>query len=860
MQELRDWYLGTLVTAIERLQALREALGEGGSDAAEEIRKAVHPLRGSGGTYGFPKISQRAAAAEEAADEEIGDRLDELLSTLRATVAEGTGGTQPAAAGRGFEAAVVAASTLSQGASEPVAGRGLAGAPATALGASEPDRVLIVEDDPAYSRLLEDGLSGAGREVIVAATALEAREVVANQKISLIILDLVLPDADGRTLLMSFRSRPATASVPIIVLTVRGGAETEAECLSLGADLFFAKPLEREPFWLAVAQALQRDPEQEVFVLKDRLTGIPNRAAFRQAFEQSAAEAQQQDLPRSLAVIDLDRFRSVNDSCGVATGDKVLRHVASTLAGVARGSDSVARLQGDRFAALFNGSDAATGATFLTAAQATLTRSPYHREEGGIIEVAFSAGVIDLEPETEFHDALAKASSLLYVAKAAGRGRVLTAADETTVPRKTVLLAEDDDATAKIITERLQRESFEVLRFADGAAALEGAQGAAISLFLLDVRMPVMDGFQLLERLRAMPAFAKTPIVMLTSLGSDEYVARGFELGANDYIVKPTAPQDVVTRIQRLLGRWATKKLDELEGSDLYDAAIETLEEAFASVRSGARLEIGDLENISNRIVEEMARSGNDLMSLVTDPSYVGDDHLLTHSVNSAVLAVRVGQEVGLAEAELPGLCLSALIHESGAAQLPVELLTKKGELSETDWEQLRSRPERAGEIVAELDEACAPLAAAVAQVHERLDGSGYPAGLTGDEICTHAQILAAVDVYEACTHDRPYRDDPMVHKDAMQDLLARASTEFSKEVVRGMIARVGLFPMGSYVRLSTSEIARVLEHRTDNPMRPLVVVVRDVRGKEPAEPRIVDLKMSMQVHISGPAALDGAS
>ncbi len=117
----------------------------------------------------------------------------------------------------------------------------------------------------------------------------------------------------------------------------------------------------------------------------------------------------------------------------------------------------------------------------------------------------------------------------------------------------TILVAEDDPMSAEILLHRLKMEGFQVLHYPDGAQALEGALSNEIGLAILDVKMPEMDGFELLENLRKIPAYSSVPIMMLTSMGREEDIARGFELGADDYMVKPFSPVEVLVRVHRLL-------------------------------------------------------------------------------------------------------------------------------------------------------------------------------------------------------------------------------------------------------------------------------------------------------------------
>lgn len=120
--------------------------------------------------------------------------------------------------------------------------------------------------------------------------------------------------------------------------------------------------------------------------------------------------------------------------------------------------------------------------------------------------------------------------------------------------KKTVLVAEDDRVTAKLLEHRLSREAeLKVIHCTDGLDAWEVAANENISLAILDVQLPGLDGFALLSRLRATPRTAAVPVIMLTSLADEEDVVRGLELGANDYVVKPFSPAELMARVRRLL-------------------------------------------------------------------------------------------------------------------------------------------------------------------------------------------------------------------------------------------------------------------------------------------------------------------
>ena len=186
--------------------------------------------------------------------------------------------------------------------------------------------ILIVEDDVLFARALERGLSVHGRRVVTVGTAAGAREVLRQTPVDLVLLDLILPDDDGRALLVELRSHPRSSGVPVFVVSARLGSQTKAECFALGADAYFEKPLDFEAFAVAVSSRLERHATQAELARRDPVTGLPNRAAFleRLAHLRHASPA---DTRFALAVLDLDHFRWIEETWGRQFADLSLIHI-----------------------------------------------------------------------------------------------------------------------------------------------------------------------------------------------------------------------------------------------------------------------------------------------------------------------------------------------------------------------------------------------------------------------------------------------------------------------------------------------------------------------------------------------------
>jgi two-component system cell cycle response regulator len=418
------------------------------------------------------------------------------------------------------------------------------------LGPSDSERlsVLVVEDNPDDVALLEVALRAADRMVHVVSTGAEAEEVLAKEEVALLVMDLQLPDTDGRTLLSHFRILDQYKDLTIFIVSGKSGPEVKAECLALGANAFFDKPVNPTLIAAAASSSLHREAQRRLGSRNDPLTHLLNRSSIRGLWERWTFPA-----PSSIGIIGLDHFEALEDRFDHEVTDRVVASVGMLLReSVPRGCVS-ARWDESEFLVLCPGLDRDTATGILQKILAGLKGLDHPDPRGETFRVTGSGGVVEIEKGSSLDDAVEEAHSLLTNAMEAGGNTLAQVASAEKVV--SVLVAEDDPLSAGILLHRLEKEGFHVLHYPDGAQALEGALSNRIDLAILDVKMPGMDGFELLERLRKVPAYYELPIMMLTSMGREEDIARGFKLGADDYMVKPFSPVEVLARVRRLLSR-----------------------------------------------------------------------------------------------------------------------------------------------------------------------------------------------------------------------------------------------------------------------------------------------------------------
>lgn len=414
--------------------------------------------------------------------------------------------------------------------------------------------VLIVEDDSLFAKRIESALEADGCRVRVASTAAEARQLLQTELISLLVLDLILPDGDGRSILLELRSDPRTAALPVFVVSARLGTQTKAECFALGADAYFDKPVDIAAFSMAVGARLERNSDQTLTARRDPVTGLPNRAAFLEAVAR-LRETSPAGTAFSLAVLDLDHFRWIAETWGRQFSDSVLRRAGVRLAMALRQAAVFARWDGAEFIALFTRRTPAEAGTALDQALGVLRRIDFRPGEDAPLTVTFSAGVVEIRGEEEIEDAIAEGDRLRYVAKESGRNRVVSASGHDLVPTRRILLAEDDPNVSRLVSRHLRKEGFDVVTFPDGEQALASAPSLGLSLIISDLEMPKLDGLGFLRGIRQHPELRHLPVMMLTAMGDESYIVRAFELGADDYVLKPFSMREVTARVRRLLHR-----------------------------------------------------------------------------------------------------------------------------------------------------------------------------------------------------------------------------------------------------------------------------------------------------------------
>jgi putative two-component system response regulator len=277
--------------------------------------------------------------------------------------------------------------------------------------------------------------------------------------------------------------------------------------------------------------------------------------------------------------------------------------------------------------------------------------------------------------------------------------------------QSTVLVAEDNEAIRELMGEWLRQQGHRVLAVEDGEEAVQTVLAQPIDLAIFDVMMPRRSGFSACRAVKARPETRLVPVVLVTGLESREDRVQGIECGADDFLYKPLHREELLARVRSLLK--LKQFTDELENAELVICSLALSIEA-------------------------------------KDPYTNG------HCERLAKWAEGLGRRLGLTEEQCVALRRAGVVHDIGKVAIPEPILLKRGPLTAEERAIMQLHPVMGERI-------CAPLKSfrlvlpIIRHHHEKLDGSGYPDGLRGEQIPRAARILQIVDVFDALTTDRPY-------------------------------------------------------------------------------------------------------
>ena len=472
---------------------------------------------------------------------------------------------------------------------------------------------------------------------------------------------------------------------------------------------------------------------------QDALTGVFNRRYYEDRIKKMTA-------PVGVAMIDMDDFKIYNDTYGHNAGDMALITTVEAIRRCIRKTDTLIRYGGDEFLLVLPG----ISETMFSEKLKQIRTEIYNANVPSYSRLQLSAsigGVMSAGRSVE--ETVTEADKFMYLAKNR-KNTVVTEKDfvndegeegtalEALKVKQQILIVDDSEMNREILTEMLQ-DDFRILEAENGEQALAMLKqySTGISLMLLDIVMPVMNGFEVLAAMAREHWMDDIPVIMISSEGSEDYIRRAYEMGVADYISRPFDAKVVYQRVFNTIKLYAKqRRLISLVADQIYEK------------EKNNRMMVG----ILSQIVE--FRNGE------------SGPHVLHIQTLTRMLLERLVQKTGqysLSWSEQYMISMASALHDIGKIGIDEKILNKPGKLTPEEFEIMKTHTLIGASMLEDLKMYQGEMLVEIAyQIcrwhHERYDGKGYPDGLVGEEIPISAQVVSLADVYDALISDRVYK------------------------------------------------------------------------------------------------------
>ena len=479
----------------------------------------------------------------------------------------------------------------------------------------------------------------------------------------------------------------------------------------------------------------------------DVLTGIYNRRFFEEEIKKMEDEA-------GIAVIDLDDFKLHNDTYGHSAGDAALITTANIIKKYIRKTDILIRYGGDEFLLILPSIKKHIFEDKLKLIREKIHDTVVPKYEKMQLSVSIGGAIFR---EGNIEDAIASADRQMYIAKNY-KNMVVTEWDENGKKKEEnsaseklkqqILIVDDSEINREILKEIL-KEDYRILEAANGEECLEQLErsGTGISLVLLDIVMPEMDGFEVLAAMNQNHWIEDIPVIMISSEDSDSYIRRAYEMGVSDYISRPFDAKIVYQRVLNMIKLYAKqRRLIRMVTDQIYEK------------ERNNRMMIG----ILSQIVE--FRNGESGL------------HVIHINLITQLLLEQLVKKTGKYQLSWEDrflIATASALHDIGKIGIDERILNKPGKLTKEEFEIMKTHTLIGAHMLDNLDmyknEKLVKLAYEICRWHhERYDGKGYPDGLSGEEIPISAQVVSLADVYDALVSERVYKK-AFTHEKALE-------------------------------------------------------------------------------------------
>jgi putative two-component system response regulator len=382
----------------------------------------------------------------------------------------------------------------------------------------------------------------------------------------------------------------------------------------------------------------------------------------------------------------------------------------------------------------------------------------------------------------------------------------VTTRSDTPSHQGDVLVVDDTELNLRMISQVLRKEGYQTRAVNSGQEALAAVKETLPEVILLDITMPDVDGYEVCQQLKADSRTADVPIIFISALDAVIDKVKAFKVGGADYIPKPIQVQELVARVRNqidlrrlqqqlkaqndILEDKNSQLISEIRKRQAVEAEIRKLN---ANLEAKVRARTQDLERAQLEILERLSLAGERR-----------DDDTGKHTLRVGYVSSLITTTLGQSQQAADMIRLAARLHDIGKIGIPDQILLKPGKLTNEEYSLMKEHTTIGAEMLSGSSSPLMRLAEEIASSHhERWDGKGYPRGLAGRDIPLSGRIVAVADVFDALTHERPYKDAWHFER-VINELCDMRGSQFDPKVVNAFLK---IIKDGKLVGLESLEV-----------------------------------------------------
>lgn len=347
-------------------------------------------------------------------------------------------------------------------------------------------------------------------------------------------------------------------------------------------------------------------------------------------------------------------------------------------------------------------------------------------------------------------------------------------------------------------------------------------------------------------------------LVKLSRVKAGDELAQSIISGDGNVLLKAGVPltDTFINRLEKMGINYIyirDENLEDIEPEDyqfvqLKSQAIKSISSVFSKVQSSSKFKVKDTINIVEEMIDYLM-SNKEITSVHLTELKTYDNYTYMHSLNTSVIGLYFGLEKGFNKNMLMDLGVGSILHDIGKMKVPLSILNKQGKLTDEEFEVMKNHPKYGYDLLRNMDSISDRAKKIALQHHERVDGKGYPYGISGDKISYYAKIACISDIYDALVSDRVYRKG-FPANEAYEIILMNSGKTLDEELVKTFQGNFSMYPLGVEVKLSNGLKGFVVGHNKGFPDRPVVRIIFN-EGNDNIAPIEIDLVKVLNVAIT---------